>query len=268
MDFFTHVAIAPSQWHITHEDRLLFVGSCFATNIGQRFCDDLFRANVNPYGVMYNPISVLHTIVREAHKSYDYTVITLGTNHVYIDRTTEQVVDNCEKRPAKEFIERVLTVDECVTALQQVVDKTSGRIVLTVSPIRYKKYGYHESQLSKATLLLAADYVQRANRQQVQYFPAYELVVDELRDYRFYAPDMLHPSAQTVDYLFSRFADTYFSAATHDLLQQWQPIKLALRHVPQHPESDDYHAFVNRTNAAAAALQQRYPYLAVPTIDL
>lgn len=247
---------------------MLFVGSCFADNIGRRFVEDKFRATVNPYGVMYNPASILHTVERflnETAEDRPQTVVfTLGTNHVYILNETGEIVDNCRKRPQRLFEERELSVEECEGYLAQAVDvlrsrRADVRVIVTVSPIRYAKYGFHGSQLSKATLLLAADRLVSRSGGVVTYFPAYELVNDELRDYRFYADDMLHPSALAVEYIWQRMADTFFSDATRAFLREWAPLKKGLAHRPLDPDGDDYRAFRQRLHAAIADLARRYP---------
>ncbi|MBQ9570865.1 MAG: GSCFA domain-containing protein, partial [Prevotella sp.] len=133
------------------------------------------------------------------------------------------------------------------------------RILLTVSPIRYAKYGYHESNLSKATLLLACQQVAEQNPDHVTYFPAYEIMNDELRDYRFYATDMLHPSEQGVEYIWERLSEQFFSAATQQFLQEWRPIRQALNHRPFNPDSDDYLAFLQKTRQRVEQLSQKYP---------
>ncbi len=263
MELQTKVALPVVAWRIEPCEPLLCVGSCFANNIGQRFRDEAFPAEVNPYGVMYNPLSVLHTIERVAAVPR-VVVLSLGTNHVYIDKTTGSVADNCQKRPAAEFVERVLTVEECYDALCRCVEHCGGQVVVTVSPIRYKKYGYHGSQLSKATLLLAAEQIASTYPARVTYFPSYEIVNDELRDYRFYAPDMLHPSPQTIDYLFCCFVETFFSDEAKAFLRAWQPLKAALAHRPQHPNSDDYLSFLADTKRRVLSLRERYPRMLLP----
>ena len=324
MEFRTQVAIHEPPFHIEPCEEILFVGSCFADAIGQRFRDEAFPATVNPYGVMYNPASILHTLQRLAATPAGSVVaaspagsvvaaspavsglpadisttpavspagprvafLTLGTNHVYRLKATGEIVDNCEKRPASLFQEEELSVDQCADYLRQSIDLLRSlnpdiHIVMTVSPIRYRKYGYHESQLSKATLLLAIDKLLAsavggfpANTSvaattpaafpagSVSYFPAYELVLDELRDYRFYAPDMLHPSAQAVDYIWERLVDSYFSPAAKDYLAEWRPLKQALAHKPFNPDSPDYRTFHEQTLAKVAELQKKYPHLAL-----
>ena len=135
------------------------------------------------------------------------------------------------------------------------------QVVLTVSPIRYRKYGYHESQLSKATLLLAVH--QLVIRSQVLYFPAYEILMDELRDYRFYAADMLHPSQQAVDYIWERLVDTCFSSEAKAFLDEWRPLKQALAHRPFNPEAEEYKTLMDKTMLKVAELRKKYPTFAL-----
>ena len=283
MEFRTPVTITLAPFAIEPRERMLFVGSCFADNIGRRFVDDKFRATVNPYGVMYNPASIMHTVKRwteelvaaqsEAsdsgsdvsqaiNEAPQTAVFTLGTNHVYILNETGEIVDNCRKRPQRLFTERELSVDECadylrdaVTMLRQI--NPSVRIIITVSPIRYAKYGFHGSQLSKATLLLAADKLTK-EMDNVVYFPAYEIVNDELRDYRFYREDMLHPTDQAVEYIWQRFGETFFSKQTRKFLEEWRPIKAALAHRPFNPEAEEYKKFLEKAKEGERELMERY----------
>ena len=183
MQFRTQVKIPPYPFSIPPCAKMLFVGSCFAQSMGERFLAEKFRATVNPYGVMYNPASILHTVSR-CQSSADFAVLTLGTNHVYRLKETDEIVDNCQKRPQSLFREEVLSIDECVGFLSQAVDTLVMRnpdikVIITVSPIRYAKYGFHESQLSKAVLLLSANEMEKRYAGKVFYFPAYEIVNDE-----------------------------------------------------------------------------------------
>lgn len=283
MEFRTIVDIPKPRFQIEPFEEMLFVGSCFADSIGQRFVENKFRATVNPYGTMYNPASVLHTVER-FEGAPRVVFITLGTNHVYRLKETGEIVDNCQKRPAALFQEEELTVDECADYLRQTVELLCRRrpdvhVVFTVSPIRYRKYGYHESQLSKATLLLAVDKVciglnglsrtsqARAVRESpfpsAAYFPAYEILMDELRDYRFYADDMLHPSSQAVAYIWQQLVAHYFSDAAKEFLREWAPLKAALNHRPFDADSEAYHAFMNKTMLKVAELQKKYPTFAL-----
>lgn len=293
MQFRTIVDIPRPAFSIAPCEEMLFVGSCFADNIGRRFKDEMFRATVNPFGVMYNPASILHTVER-TDVAPRVAVFTLGTNHVYILRETGEIVDNCQKRPHRLFEERELTVEECKDYLLRAVNilrerRPDVKVIITVSPIRYAKYGFHGSQLSKATLLLAADQLIKEttlNRESsiskessfskelsiskeisfndeqggavVTYFPAYEIVNDELRDYRFYADDMLHPSSLAVEYIWQRMVETFFSDEAKTFLREWAPLKKGFSHRPLNPDGDEYKAFLAKLNAEAERLKQRY----------
>ena len=262
MEFRTVVDIEDPGFRIGPCEKMLFVGSCFADSIGRRFQEEKFQAVVNPFGVMYNPASILHTIQRwEGWASTAF--LTLGTNHIYRLKETGEIVDNCQKRPQSLFIEEELSVDACADYLQQSINllrqiNPEMRIVLTVSPIRYRKYGYHGSQLSKATLLLATRQVAGAS-----YFPAYEIVNDELRDYRFYQADMLHPSDQAVEYIWQRFSEIYLSDEAKTFLKEWAPLKAVLNHKPFDPDSEDYKALMDKTMLKVAALSEKYPNFAL-----
>lgn len=282
MFFRTEVLIPKPSFSIRPLQRMLFVGSCFADNIGRRFEEEKFRAVVNPYGVMYNPVSILHTVGRYVDENRNslaaarpegesgrevplVAVFTLGTNHVYRLKETGEIVDNCQKRPQRLFQEEELTIDQCRDALAEAVDKLRGivpgvQVIITVSPIRYAKYGFHGSQLSKATLLLAADRLCREYGC-CSYFPAYEIVNDELRDYRFYKEDMLHPSDQAVAYIWERFSAAYFSKETNAFLEKWRPIKAALNHRPFNPDSEEHQIFMQRTQEKIEELKRQYPEL-------
>lgn len=285
MEFRTIVDIPEPGFRIRPCEEMLFVGSCFADSIGQRFREEGFPVTVNPYGTMYNPVSILHTIERLVEgvpssipsdmQLVKTAFLTLGTNHIYRLKETGEIVDNCEKRPASLFQEEELSVDVCANYLRMAIDllrqaNPEMRIVLTVSPIRYRKYGYHGSQLSKATLLLAVDKVMSAYRNPrlsetsgISYFPAYEILNDELRDYRFYAPDMLHPSSQAVDYIWERLVDTFFSAEAKTFLSEWQPLKQALGHKPFDPDSEAYKMLMDKTMLKVEALRKKYPTFAL-----
>lgn len=268
MTFTTPIEIARPSFVVEPLSEMLFVGSCFANEVGQMFADDHFRATINPYGTMYNPASVLHTIekwtdgVKERDGQTAFppqkegtltAFITLGTNHVYIEKATGEIVDNCQKRPQKLFTEKELSIDECAEYLTKAIERLRAEwpkvnVVMTVSPIRYRKYGYHESQLSKATLLLAIDKVCKGTENTAYYFPSYEIVLDELRDYRFYKNDMLHPSDLAVSYIYDRLKETMFSSAALSFVKEWQPLRRILAHRPSDAESEEYRQLIAATN--------------------
>ncbi len=195
--------------------------------------------------------------------------LTLGTNHVYRLADTGEVVINCHKHPAREFREEAQSPQQMAEALSGVLSCLHERnphllVTLTVSPYRYAKYGFHESQLSKAALLLCAQQLQERHPLWVQYFPAYELLLDELRDYRFYADDMLHPSPQAVLYIWQRLRE-WMDAGLLTYLQRWQSIEEALSHRPFRPQSAATRQFSERTEEALRRLQTDYPMLKIIT---
>ena len=280
--FRTIVPLPEAPFRIGAAERVLCVGSCFADEMGRRFEEDHFPTLANPFGVMYNPASILHTIERLTTPNHSAKVplptgeglgeapptgegpglgiLTLGTNHVYIERATGEIVDNCQKRPQQLFEERCLSVEECAQYLQRSIQllrewNPAMKIIFTVSPIRYRKYGYHESQLSKATLHMAVEKVIGSG---LLYFPSYEILLDELRDYRFYASDMLHPSGQAVDYIYRRLQQCLFSPEARQYVSEWRPIGQALAHRPFQADSPDYLAFRQQTLRQAEAFNRRW----------
>ena len=255
----TPVEAGRSSISISLKDKVFILGSCFADNIGQKMTDLGFDVCINPFGTLYNPVSVCNSIARltsgvpfsesecvqmgagaglvcsfshhttfarrtpeeflvnanrslaEASakwKEAKKVIITLGTSWIYEYARTGETVSNCLKIDAKEFIRRRLSERESSLLLINMMSRHPEKeFIFTVSPIRHLKDGAHGNQLSKSSLLLAVDDVATRFPERCDYFPAYEIVLDELRDYRFYAADMIHPSAQAVDYLWSRFVD-------------------------------------------------------------
>ncbi len=300
---------------IDYRHTLLLLGSCFATHIGERLEEAKFRCDVNPYGVLYNPLSIA-TALREmvARKVYieadlyehqglwhspmhhgdfsapthdealaringrlaqasdeldrlDFLLLTWGTAWVYEDRKTGRVAGNCHKLPESCFRRRRLSVDEIVadtvSLLSGLVARSNGRlrVVLTISPIRHVRDGLHANQLSKATLLLAAEQVAEAFPDHVFYFPAYELLIDELRDYRFFADDLVHPSLLAVQYVWEHFADWCLAPETASVRQECEEIRKALSHRPLRPESEQYKRFLGQIVLKIERLNGKYPYL-------
>ena len=244
--FQTRVEIPKSDFKISYDHSLLTLGSCFAENIGQKLQNIYFETDINPFGVLYNPISISKSIQRLLEnkeftekdlfqhrglwQSYSHSslfsattaekclyninlrfekaanqlintnviLITFGTAWVFEEKSSGNVVSNCHKLPANHFNRRRLTVDEIVANYSNLINTLTAKLpdlklIFSVSPIRHWKDGAHENNVSKSTLLLAVDKLEREFNS-VHYFPAYEIQMDELRDYRFYAADMVHPS--------------------------------------------------------------------------
>ena len=165
-------------------------------------------------------------------------IVTLGTSWVYELNETGEIVANCHHSAASSFTRRAMDVEEIIKILTPIC-QTGKRIVFTVSPVRHLKDGAHENQLSKSRLLLAVDkLVSEYNN--CEYFPSYEIVLDELRDYRFFAEDMAHPTALAVDYIWEKFSDTYFSDKTIDGIKEYEKIVKTEKHRPSNPESAEY----------------------------
>ena len=195
-------------------------------------------------------------------KSLDYVILTLGTAWVYELKSSKQIVNNCHKTPASQFNRRRLSVAECVSVLKHAIEQLRNEnpnlhIIFTVSPIRHWKDGAHENQVSKSTLFLAIEELQNSLRN-VFYFPAYELLMDDLRDYRFYADDMLHPSDFAVEYIWEKFSETYFSKETKDVIKQIDSIQKALEHKPFNAESEAYKEFLTKQKLLCDDIQTKY----------
>ena len=164
--------------------------------------------------------------------------------------------------PANIFTESTLSVEECTDTLLTMTDELLSwnphlGITLTVSPYRYAKYGFHKNQIAKATLLLAVEEVCHT-RPEVSYFPAYEILLDELRDYRFYAEDMLHPSPTAVAYIWQRFCQSYMSEQTRQYLREYEQILKGLTHRPSHPDSPQHKAFIANLETKREELRRKY----------
>lgn len=191
----------------------------------------------------------------------NYILLTLGTADVFTLRETGRVVANCHKAPASWFAQRRLSVAETVHALREVLTFIKTRlpemqVILTVSPVRHLRGGFVENQRSKAVLVLAcAELCEQFDF--IHYFPAYELLLDDLRDYRFYAADMIHPNEQAIDYIWQYFSEMYFTAETRALLEQIGKVITAARHRPFHPDTEEHRAFAKAQLEQIAQLERR-----------
>ena len=206
-----------------------------------------------------NPTEVLEKINSRLEQSSTFLrtanllIITFGTAYVYRLQSTGSVVSNCHKLPDKLFTYKRLTIDEIVREWNGLIIRLQSfnpslRLLFTVSPIRHWKDGAHENQLSKSILLLSIDELIR-NHLQCYYFPAYELLMDDLRDYRFYTEDMLHPNSQAIDYIWEKFTETWFDNATLIKAQEFEKIHQSLNHIPFQPDSEAYRQFRAKTEA-------------------
>lgn len=214
--------------------------------------------------------AINESIVQGSHQlaEADVLILTLGTAWVYRLSDTNEVVGNCHKVPERRFVRQRLSVQEVVDALAPTLSRIFEmnprlRVLFTVSPVRHLKDGLHGNQLSKATLLLAVDELCAMFSERCDYFPAYEILMDELRDYRFYADDMAHPSSRAIEYVWQCFTEHSLNAEAQQFMQLWTKVLRALEHRPFRPDSEQYQQFVQQTIARIAELQERYPYLDV-----
>lgn len=199
----------------------------------------------------------------DALRRADFLFVTLGTNVCYRLKENGMTVTNCHKAPGSLFEEATLDLPACTDILADMLELLwqecpKLRVVFTVSPYRYAKYGFHGSQLAKATLLLAVDELCRRYPEQTNYFPAYELLLDDLRDYRFYADDMIHPAPAAVGYIWQRLTQSCMDQTLRQYLELYAPVRSALMHRPKQGETADYLAFHKAAEAKARLLQEKY----------
>ena len=280
----TPVDCPQGAFRISPTDGIMLVGSCFSENIGARMQTCGLNVMLNPFGILYNPLSMAEAVarcmeaeevgeellvqqdglwhswlhhgrfsrigkadclgacneaIREAHRFMQHCnvlIVTFGSAWCYRLKTTGRVVANCHKVPSTQFEKCLLTVDEVVAAwrpLVEAMEQRGVRMVFTISPVRHGAYGAHGNQLGKAVLLLAIEELLSSSAM-VDYFPAYEVVMDELRDYRFYADDMLHPSPLAEQIVWQRFQETYMDAGTIDSCDAAEMAARRASHRPLH----------------------------------
>lgn len=315
MDSFrTTIPVQRAPFSIDHTDGLMLAGSCFTEHIGNRLADAKFSARVNPFGIVYNPLSIARCLERlwaadrpfhaaelfenaglwrswEHHSAFAGTtpedalrrlneaysadaaalrqtsrlLLTFGTADVFMLRSTGQVVANNHKMPAAHFDSRRLSAEETTDAICNILEPIHAaqpglKVVLTVSPVRHLRAGAVANQRSKAVLVLACEAICR-RLPFVHYFPAYELLLDDLRDYRFYAADMIHPSEVAVSYIWDHFVETFCSPETRQLMDRIGKIRRAAQHRPFHRDTEDYRKFAEAQRDAIARLKAEQPGL-------
>lgn len=302
MRLMTDVEIAKPDFEINYQGNSLVLGSCFAQHIGLMMEQSLMRVRVNPYGVIYNPLSIvaaleqgeikegelvhhnglwhsmlhhgsfscpdaadtLHRVNEYVHRKvadkYDYVIVTLGTAWIY--RLNGLVVANCHKIPSGEFTRQRITIEQTIAALHCMMELCPGaKFIFTVSPIRHLKDGLVENSISKATLRLAVEQVVAQSGGRAAYFPAYEIMIDQLRDYRFYDRDMTHPSPMAVEYILERFCETFMDQKTQILIARAAKIRKAREHRPLHPQGEQYAKFMEYINGEMVSLMADFPNL-------
>lgn len=308
----TRVKIASAPVSITYNKPICFIGSCFSDSMQRKCADSGFQVYSNPFGVIFNPISIaailersinatsfedtifkqqdvylswmanrtlfgynkssfLSTLTQEANNfkqaltKADTLFITLGTAWVYKHIERNDIVANCHKEPNATFDKILITADEIINYYHSLFKKLevafpSLKIVFTVSPVRHAKDGLVENNQSKAHLITAVHHLV-ATFEKVHYFPSYEIVMDELRDYAFYKGDGLHPNEFAIDYIWSRFKSVYLTDEVEHVVDAFERLNIQANHQPIHKESAAAIQFKQQLKERMTAFKQQHPYL-------
>lgn len=316
MQFRTQIPISKSSNPIDYHSKIISMGSCFAENMAEKFDYFKFQNETNPFGIIFNPVSIEKVIQRvvqqefftekdiffhnerwhcfEVHsdlshsdrqellqtlneaitetnkqiKEATHIIVTYGTSWIYRNIESNKVVANCHKVPQKQFTKELLIVD----VIQKSIQNTIGLIqdlnpnvnfIFTISPVRHIKDGFVENQLSKSHLFtgLHQNLQSKINNQQLEYFPSYEIMMDELRDYRFYAEDMLHPNAVAIDYIWQRFSENYIAENSISTLQEVGEIQKSLHHRSFNPESEQHQKFLGKLRQKIKGIEDKWPHI-------
>jgi len=319
MNLYTKVDIPATNFKIDYSSRLAFFGSCFADNISAQFAERKFKVMANPFGTVYNPISLAsqakaiaegkvfkdkdvfkdercdglwhcwsahsslsaHTreesidkmnaateLARDFLQKADVVFVTLGTSFVYFLKGNGEPISNCHRQDPNLFTRRMISVEEATDAIRETVTSirqlnTNTSIVLTVSPLRHMSDGAHNNTLSKATLQLAVDKIVKCGTKiaAATYFPSYEIVMDELRDYRFYADDMIHLSKTAEAYIFERMVSAYCDERTREDMAKVEKFLKMASHRIQDESAPASQEFLKKLNAQATLLESDIPGL-------
>ena len=309
MNFTTQIPISKSPKPIDYHSKIIAMGSCFAANMGEKFDYFKFQHTANPFGIIFNPVSIaklvsrvvnlqfftendiffyieswhcyevhselsnpnkelflakLNELVLLTHKQIQeatHFIITFGTSWVYRHIETNEIVANCHKVPQKQFTKELLSIAEIEKSLEQITTEIKTLnpgcyFIFTVSPVRHIKDGFVENQRSKAHLISA---LHSSNFQLLtsSYFPSYEIMMDELRDYRFYTEDMLHPNQTAIDYIWIRFFENYVDEKEFQTMQKICDIQKALLHKPFNPSSEKHLKFLENLNQKITSIEEK-----------
>ncbi len=308
------LALTPREFEykINHNHSLFLAGSCFTEQIGAKLSYHKFKTIDNPHGILFNPISIAHSIsayiqkkmytsddlffenelwgswdhhtrfsninkedclnkINEsqsrAHaflKTADWLMITLGSSFVY-ELSSSRVVANCHKVPADKFKKRLLSSEAIQSALKKMLDELkefnpSIKVIFTISPVRHLRDGFIENNRSKANLINAVhELVNEASS--LFYFPSYELIIDDLRDYRFFAEDMVHPNYAATNYVWEKFIDSSIDEPSKKIMKEIAAINIARNHKPFNPTSKQHQQFLDTYRKKVLQLTEAFPYL-------
>ena len=312
MQFTTKIPVQKSTFPIDYDSKVMLLGSCFAENMGKKFDYFKFQATTNPFGIIFNAVSLeklirravenrtftendiffhndlwhcyevhselsnldkdaflesLNDIIRSTNKQLNdstHIIITLGTSWVYRNIETNEIVANCHKVPQKQFTKEFLSIHQTEESLQSIISlihsvNPNCNFIFTVSPVRHIKDGFAENTLSKAHLIAAIHKTITNHKSQITYFPSYEIMMDELRDYRFYAEDMLHPNQTAIDYIWIQFFENYISESVFGLMKEICSIQKGLQHRPFNPNTESHQKFVLTLEEKMKRINERLP---------
>jgi lysophospholipase L1-like esterase len=309
----THISLHPENNQIDYHSEVLLMGSCFSENIGNEMEAVKFNVLQNPFGIIFNPLSIerlvlralegnafsekdlfefegywrtfdSHSLLKNANKEAllsnlnqrlaaletylktgSHLFFTLGTAHVYRLKEEGKVVANCHKVPQKMFSKHLLSISEISESLHRICDSIRSvnhraPVIFTVSPVRHLKDGFIENTRSKSHLIAAVHNTLKETEHSF-YFPAYEIVMDELRDYRFYAEDMIHPNKTAIRILWDRFSQVWVASETLGIQKEIRSVQQGLNHRPFDPDSEAHREFTRKLEEKIDRLQQEIPHL-------
>ena len=313
--FQTLVEVPNYKWETGYSKHSLFMGSCFTENIGGKMEILKYPVDINPFGILYNPVSVAHgfhfLLKRKKftkndlishgglwHSFYhhsrfsshdpekalekinnrisfsadflenaEFLFLTFGTSWVYEYRATGQIVSNCHKIPEKEFkrfrLEPGRIVEKYKKLLPEIWAKNPRlKVIFTISPIRHQRDGAIENQRSKASLILATDVLVKGfGEERCAYFPGYEIMMDELRDYRFYSEDMIHLSESAINHLWDIFRNSLIDEESNRISAEIKKITNSLNHKPFNKYTKEHLNFLKSRQKELIVFQQKFPYI-------
>jgi GSCFA family len=316
MNFTTPIPLQKSNHPINYDSKIVLLGSCFAENMGEKFEYFKFQNTINPFGIIFNTVSIEKLIHRAVHKveftendvffhnglwhcfevhsecsdcSKDellsklnrilhqfqiqleeatHIIITYGTSWVYRLRQAQSdnmgIVANCHKVPQNQFDKELLSVEITQKSIENSVALIQSlnpncHFIFTISPVRHLKDGFVENQRSKSHLIAAIHQTFDLQLSTFDYFPSYEIMMDELRDYRFYANDMLHPSPSAIDFIWIKFFENYVAETEFPLMNQICEIQRSLKHRPFNLYSESHQKFLSNLNQKIDTLAKQFP---------
>ena len=317
MQFRTQIPISKTNNPIDYNSKIISIGSCFAENMAEKFDYFKFQNETNPFGIIFNSVSIEKIISRiikkefytekdiffynerwhsyEVHsdlsnsdrqelletlnkaisetyknlKEATHIIITYGTAWIYKNTESDQIVANCHKVPQKQFSKELLSVEVIQKSIQNTIDliqvlNPDINFIFTVSPVRHIKDGFAENQLSKSHLFAGLHQVLKTHNSEFithNYFPSYEIMMDELRDYRFYTEDMLHPNQVAIDYIWHKFSENYISEDSISTMQEVSEIQKSLRHRSFNPDSEQHQKFLAKLQQRISSIQEKWAHI-------